>query len=266
MYDSFESIAKRVGTTTSDVATIAGEYFKQGKSYQEALILTEAAATSAKIAGISAAESVDYLTSALNGYGLAADKAYEVSDKFALLAAKSATDYSDLAIALSKVAAQANNVGVDMDNMLGFIATALENTKEAPENIGTAFKTIFARMSEIKDFGTTLDDMTDSNKIETALNSIGVELFDMTGNMRKLDDVLIDVGTKWKSLTTNQRTYLATTIAGTRQQTRLISIFQDFDRTMELAEASANSLGTTLAQHAKTTQSIDYAVANLTTA
>lgn len=266
MYDSFESIAKRVGTTTSDVATIAGEYFKQGKSYQEALILTEAAATSAKIAGISAAESVDYLTSALNGYGLAADKAYEVSDKFALLAAKSATDYSDLATALSKVAAQANNVGVDMDNMLGFIATALENTKEAPENIGTAFKTIFARMSEIKDFGTTLDDMTDSNKIETALNSIGVELFDMTGNMRKLDDVLIDVGTKWKSLTTNQRTYLATTIAGTRQQTRLISIFQDFDRTMELAEASANSLGTTLAQHAKTTQSIDYAVANLTTA
>ena len=61
-----------------------------------------------------------------------------VSDKFSKLAATSATDYADLAIALGKVAAQANASGVNMDSLLGFMTTALEVTQEAPENIGTA--------------------------------------------------------------------------------------------------------------------------------
>ena len=115
MYDAFLKIANTVGSASTEIIGIAGEYFRQGKSLNETLKLTEAAAISAKIAGIDAAESVEYLTSALNGYQLAASEAMAVSDKFALLAAASATDYEELAIALSKVAAQANTSGVSMD-------------------------------------------------------------------------------------------------------------------------------------------------------
>lgn len=266
MYDSFLEIANVVGTASTEIIDIAGEYFRQGKSLTETLQLTEAAAVSAKIAGIDARESVEYLTSALNGYQLAASEAMAVSDKFALLAAASATDYEELAIALSKVAAQANTSGVSMDNLLGFIATALETTREAPENIGTAFKTIFARMGEIKDYGATLEDNVNANKVATALDSIGVALFDAQGEMRAMDEVLIEVGKQWDSLNTIQQRYLATILAGTRQQTRLLSIFQDFDRTMELATLSSQADGAALAQHAKYTESLNYAMEKLNNA
>lgn len=90
-----------------------------------------AAGIAAKLAGISSADSVNYLTSAINGYRLSADQAMVVSDKFAALAAASATDYEELAIALTKVGAQAYSAGVNMDN------TIYQITKEAYMNLKT---------------------------------------------------------------------------------------------------------------------------------
>ena len=266
MYDAFLNIANATGTTSEQIIKVVGEYFKQGKSLSESLKLTEAAAISANVAGIDAMESVRYLTSALNGYQLSANDALSVSDKFSKLAAVSATDYADLAIALGKVAAQANASGVEMDSLLGYMTTALEVTQEAPENIGTAFKTIFARMSEIKNYGKVLEDNTSANQVSKALASIGIQLFDTTGQMRDLDDVIYDVGSKWSSLDTVQQKYIATAMAGTRQQTRLISIFQDWDTTMSYVEASMNSNGATIAQYTKKSETITFALNKLTNA
>ena len=265
MKDTFVSLAKTTGMTLAEVTKAAGDFFKQGRSYSEVIKLTEAAGIAANIAGISATDSIKYLTSAVNGYNLAASQAMTVSDKFAELAAKSATDYEELAIALSKVAAQAYSAGVNMDNMMGFIAKALEVTREAPENIGTAFKTIFARMSELKDFGKTVEDGMDINRVDTALSSIGVSLTNQNKELRNLDEVLIDVGYKWKDLTKNQKAYIATALAGTRQQTRLLAVFEDFDRTMELAAISADSLGASYAMQEKYYGSIAYSLDKLTT-
>ena len=266
MKDAFVGIANTAGMSVIEVTNIANEFFRQGRSLSETLQLTEAAGIAAKVAGIDAKKSVDYLTSAINGYKLSASQAMAVSDKFAALAAGSATDYEELAIALSKVAAQAYSAGVNMDNMMGFIAKALETTREAPENIGTAFKTIFARMSELKDYGKTLEDGMDVNRIDKALKSIGINLTDQANELRNLDEVLLDVGKKWTSLTKNQKAYVTTALAGTRQQTRLLAVFEDFDRTMELTEMSANSLGATFAQQEKYYSSIAYAQNQLTVA
>lgn len=266
MYDSFLAIANATGTASSEIIKVAGEYFKQGKSLTEALVLTEAAAMSARVAGISATESVRYLTAALNGYGLAAEDALNVSDKFSKLAASSATDYSDIAIAMSKVAAQASSMGVEMDNLMGMMTTALEVTQEAPENIGTSFKTIFARMAEIKDLGIVQEDATSANAVAKALNSMGVALFDSTNQMRDLDDVLIEVGNKWKDLDNNTKRYLATTLAGTRQQTRLMAVFENWDKTLGFIEDSAESEGATLAQNAKTYETVQYSLEKMNNA
>lgn len=266
MYDSFLGIANATGTASSEIIKVAGEYFKQGKSLAESLVLTEAAAMSAKVAGISATESVKYLTAALNGYGLAAEDALSVSDKFSKLAASSATDYSDIATAMSKVAAQASSMGVEMDNLMGMMTTALEVTQEAPENIGTSFKTILARMAEIKDLGIIAEDATSANSVAKALNSIGVALFDTSNQMRDLDDVLIEVGNKWKGLDNNTKRYLATTLAGTRQQTRLMAVFENWDKTLGFIEDSANSEGATLAQNAKTYETVQYSLERLNNA
>ena len=259
MYDAFNSIASSSGFTTAAIGQVASEYFRQGESYSDVILLTEAAAKAAKVAGIDASDSVRYLTSAVKAYRLEASDAMLVSDRFAALAASTATDYEGLATAMSKVAAQASSSGVEMDNLMGMMATAMEVTQEAPENIGTAFKTIFARMSEIKDYGKVLEDGVDANRVEKALKMVNVELFDQNNQMRNLDQVLLEVGGQWGTLNRSQKAYIATTLAGTRQQTRLLAVLENMERVEKNIETSKKSAGATESQQLKNTESLAFA-------
>ena len=261
----FQKLANATGKTTTEIATMATKFYQQGKSTTQVLKLTEAAAKAATIAGIDGSQSIDLLTNAMNGFQISASRAMEVSDKFAALAASAATDYEELATALSKVAAQANLAGMSMDFTLGLLTKGIEVTREAPETIGTALKTVIARMRELTDYGATLEDGIDVNRVAKALDNIGVSLMDANGQFRDLELVLTEVGKKWDTLNKNQQANVAVALAGTRQQSRLIAMMQDFDRTLELVDIAANSYGATLAQSEKYMGGLEAAQNRLTT-
>ena len=265
MVDTMHALGRETGMASTEIANMTTMYLQQGKTLADSLKLTEAAAKAARIAGISGAESINLLTNAMNGFQLEASKAMEVSDKFAALAASAATDYEELATALSKVAAQANLAGMSMDFTLGLLTKGIEVTREAPETIGTALKTVISRTRELTDYGETLEDGIDVNRVDTALKNIGVSLLDTNREFRDLDDVLTEVGMKWDTLNKNQQANVAVALAGTRQQSRLIAMMQDFDRTQELVNISMNSAGATAAQHRKYMQGLEAATTELTT-
>jgi len=68
----------------------------------------------------------------------------------AAVADSSASDMSELALAMSKVASTANLMGVSMDSLVAQLATVIATTRQAPEAVGTAFKTIYTRLNDIK--------------------------------------------------------------------------------------------------------------------
>jgi hypothetical protein len=80
-----------------------------------------------------------------------------------------------------------------------------------------------------------------------------------------MDQVLVELGHKFEDLSRNQQSYIATALAGTRQQSRLLAVMQNFDRTMELVDVSTESAGATLAQHAAYSKGMEAANARLTT-
>lgn len=266
LLSSYQELAITSGATTKEVATVATEFFRQGKSAEEALTLTEAAVKAAKVASISTSDSVDYLTTAINGFKLSAEDAMDVSDRFAALAASSATSYEELAIALSKTASQANLAGMSMDYTLGLLAKGIETTREAPETIGTALKTVIARMREISDYGETLDGETNINNVEQNLAYVGIQLRNQAGELRSTEDVLDELGRKWDTLSSNQQAAIARSLAGTRQQSRLISMMNDYERTLELVEISQRSNGATAAQAATYMLGMEAAINKVTVA
>jgi len=192
--DAMFNLAEQTGFTATEIAKLSTQYFRQGRSMRDVLILTEVTAKAARIAGISTSESVNFLTSAVNGFGLAADQALAVSDKFAALAASSASSYEELANGLSKFAAQANIAGVSIDFALGMLAKGVETTREAPETIGTAIKTVLARMRELTDYGKTLEEGMDVSRVERALQQVGIQLRDTNGQFRDMELVLKEIG------------------------------------------------------------------------
>ena len=80
------------------------------------------------------------------------------------------------------------------------------------ENIGTALKTIIARFTELQEnvAGTTaseFDDL-DYNRMDKALKTVGIKLKDpIDGQMRPFDDIFIELGKKWDSLSKNTQRY-----------------------------------------------------------
>lgn len=253
----FIRMAEKTGMAIDDITQSAVLFYQQGLSTDEVLEMTEVTAQFAKVAGIDATDAADKLTAAVNGYCLAAEDAATVADKFNQVAAASAADIDELSTAFSKAAAQANQAGVGMDNYLAYLATMVEATREAPENIGTSMKTIMSRMQQVKEGGTTEDGETDVNQVETALKSVGVALRDTKGELRDLEDVFAELGPKWQSLDRNTQAYLGTIIAGTRQQSRFITLMQNWDRVLELAAESENSAGMQALMHAKAMESIE---------
>lgn len=245
---AFNEMARRLGTTTVEVVEASKLYYQQGKSQSEVMELVEQTAILASISELEFADATEYLTAAINGFKLEADDAVNITDVWANLAAKAAVDTDELAIAISKVASIAKSAGADIETTSAFLTKMIETTREAPENLGTALKTIIARFQELKDSTEALEDGVDANKVEKALKQADVALRDSAGQFRDFDDVIMELSSKWDGLDRNTQRYIATIAAGARQQSRFIALVEDYDRNVELVNMAQNSAGASAAQ------------------
>lgn len=240
---SYNKLANQLSSTTKDVAAAQLVFYQQGLGTSEALKMTEASIAVSKTGGIDAAEAADRLTAAVRGYQLSANEAMDIADKMSALDAAAASSVDELTIAMQKSASQARMAGLDLDYYMAYLSTMQEVTREAPENIGTAMKSITSRLQEIKDIGKIEEDGTTFSNVAKALSSIGIAATDSSGQLRTLQDIMDDLGPMWNTLDRNHKAYVATVLAGNRQQSRFIALMDNYDRAMELVNVSQNANG-----------------------
>jgi TP901 family phage tail tape measure protein len=124
------------------------------------------------------------MTAALRGFHMEMEEGSRVTDVYSELAAHAAADVNGIAYAMSKTASIASSAGMDFETTAAFITNMIETTQEAPENIGTAMKTIIARFTELKENVSAADsefDDLDYNKVDKALKSVGINIKDAQG-------------------------------------------------------------------------------------
>lgn len=257
--------AKALKTSTVEYSDAALVYFQQGLAADDVKKMTEATVMGANIAGESTEEMSNLLTSTMNGYKMAADEALDVTDKLSAVGAATAADFYELATGMSKVASMANAAGVDIDHLNAQLATIVSVTKEAPESVGTSLKTIYGRMLAFQNNATDLMEDDDGElfgapSVESALEKFSkatnteISLFETTKDgtkvMRDLGTVIDEIGDAWQK-TDNQAVKfgLSTALAGSRQQNRLVALFDSWDDYKEAVTTSLNSEGTTLKQN-----------------
>lgn len=272
--DAYAKLAQEMGVDLVGVYDVQKLYYQQGRDMTDVAELTEKTLQFARIAEMDYADATDAMTVAINAFKLEATDASRVVDVYSNLAAKAAVDQSELANAMSKVASMASSVGMSLETTSAFLTQIIETTREAPETAGTALKTVLARFGEVKKLintgensGTTDEgESVDVNKIDTALKSVGIRLTDTQGQMRALDDVLLDLAKKWNSLDSMTQRYLATMAAGSRQQSRFIALMDDSERLTKLLGEAYNSAGAGEKQYEKTLDSLESKLNNLNTA
>ena len=222
--DVYAKLAQEIGVSLVGVYDVQKLYYQQGRDAADVATLTTETLKFARIAEMDYAEATDAMTVAINAFKLEASDASRVVDVYSQLAARAAVNQNELANAMSKVASMAASVGMSLETTSAFLTKIIESTRESAETSGTALKTVLARFGEVKKLidtgkteGTTDEgEAVDVNKIDTALKAIGVRLTDEQGQMRALDQVLIETAQKWDSLDSMTQRYLATMAAGSR--------------------------------------------------
>lgn len=171
---------------------------------------------------------------------------------------EAAVSAGGLAEAISRTANSAQQAGVSMDQLIGYIASVGEVTQRDMTTVGEAFKTIFARYSNVKIGKLTDDESGESlNDFETVLNSIGIALRDSSGNFRNFNEVLIEIGDSYDRLNSVQISALATALGGVRQRENIIVLLENLDKAFGYAETAANSAGTAMNKFAAYEESIE---------
>ena len=233
--------AKTLGASTTDYTEASLIYYQQGLSDEETAARAETTIKAANVTGQSGEAVSEQLTAVWNGYKVSAEEAELYIDKLAAVAATTASDLEELSTGMSKVASAAAIMGVDIDQLNAQLATIVSVTREAPESIGTALKTVYARMSDIT---AGLDGEVSLDEYTQQMEAMGIHVLDANGNLRDMGDVIEEIGGKWQSMSREQQTSLAQTIAGTRQYSRMMSLFDNWDMYTKALETSANAAGT----------------------
>ena len=232
--------AQALGRSTMDYSKAALTFYQQGLDEQAVQARTQATLQAQNITG-AGDEMADYLTAVWNGYKVANEEAELYVDKLAAVADSSASNMSQLAIAMSKVASTANAMGVDVDSLNAQIATIVATTRQAPESVGNALKTIYARINDIAT-GADGAEVSLGNYSEK-MAQVGFSVLDANGNLRDTGDVIDQIGGKWQDLSREQQIYLARTMAGQRQYNNLIALFDNWSKYSDLVNVSMQSQG-----------------------
>ncbi len=233
--------AKSMGANTLDYTKAALSYYQQGLGDEAVANRTEATIKAANVTGSRASEVAENLTAVWNGFQAEIGSETDYVDKLAAVADSSASNLAELATAMSKVASVANNMGVDMDQLTAQISTIIATTRQAPETVGNALKTIYARINDIK---------TGSDEAEISLGnytgkmaSLGINVLDATGHLRDTGEVMEEIGEKWGTMGREQQIYLAQTMAGQRQMNNLVALFDNWTQYSDMLNVSLNAQG-----------------------
>jgi TP901 family phage tail tape measure protein len=255
---SANDAAKALGKSTVEYSDASLLFFQQGKSASEVRDLTKATLIGASITGQDVAETSELLTAAMNGYNLAASEAMSITDKFAAVGASTGSDFNELAIGFSKVASMASTAGVSVDQLNGMLATTSTVTREAPESIGTSFKTIFGRMTDLQ-AGKEDEEGWKLGKVNNALEKAGFSMTDEeTGKLKDTGLLMEEIGDKWATLNKESQLALSVAMAGSRQQNRLIALFNNWDMYKEALKESQEAEGTAYEQNLIRMDSLEY--------
>jgi TP901 family phage tail tape measure protein len=201
--DSLFKIAKNTGQSFDVVAVAATELARQGLSVEQTLQRTSDALVLTRLSGLDTVRSVEALTAAVNSFSKAGLSSTQIINKFANVDAAFAVSSADLAEAISRVGSTAQDVGVDIDQLIALVTSAQQTTARGGAVIGNSFKTIFTRVQRAD----TLD----------ALEGVGVAVRDLEGNALPAVQILNNLAGSFKNLSSAQQASIAETVGGVFQ-------------------------------------------------
>lgn len=257
--------AQAIGASTTSFTDAAQLYAQNGFNEEDYTRLAEITTKVANVTQQNTTDVSEQITALMEGYHMSIDQVEDSLGGMAVVASASAADLEELATAEQKVASTASTLGVSHEQLTAQIGTIVSVTRQAPESVGNAMRTLYARLADLQ-MGETLEDGTTLGDLSGTLADIGINVTDAEGNLRSLGDVLEELQGKWGDLTNAQQIALGTKLAGKYQLNPFMALMENADMYQEQLEMMQTSGGALEEQQSIYMDSIQAKMQQLATA
>ena len=245
LLNTYSDLGKELGATTTQVAGAADDWLRQGHSIADTNKLIQDSMMLSKLGKIGSDEATTALTATMKAYGISVNNVTSIVDKFTAVDNKAAVSAGGIAKAMQETAISARLAGIDINRLTGYIASVGEVSQDGMESVGTFYKTLFARMGNIK-AGKLIDPETqeDISNSEITLNNLDIKLRENGKEFRNFGTILDEVYGKWGKLSNVSQKAIAVAFGGVRNQEKFFTLMEHYSEAMKYAEISAESTGT----------------------
>lgn len=233
--------AAALKVAAKEYAQAAVIFYQQGLADDEVERRTQTTIKAAKTSGAAVKDMSEQLTAVWNTYKMQNDELARAASQGARLGAETAVDFAYIAEAMQIAAVAASQMGVSYESLASIIATVGETSLQGASVVGNAFKTIFSRFQQLRSEGT--DGEVTLGRVSQQLKDLGINALDTSGELRELDDIILETGNNWDKYSQKQQLAIAQVVGGTRQYGQFLSLMQNFDKYQKNLMSANSEIG-----------------------
>lgn len=248
--DSAETRAKKLGATLVDTVSATADMARLGYSIEDASNLADVALIYKNVGdGIENIENASSnIISTMQGFGIAADEAMEIVDRFNEVANNYASTAGDIGNITKRSASAMQVAGSTLDETIALGVTANEVVQDA-EQVGNGLKTLSMRLrstkSDMEAAGEDTSGMADS------VSKLRDEILALTGVDLQIDEdtyktpyqILTEIGKVWDDLSDMERANVGEKLFGKQRANIGFAILENYERAEAILKTSQESAG-----------------------
>ncbi|MBC2174733.1 phage tail tape measure protein [Listeria booriae] len=245
-------LGAKTSLSAGEVATAMTEMAAKGFDATQTIAAMPGVISAAEASGEDLALTAEVVTSALNGFGLSADKSTHVADVLAMSANKTAAGVSDLGYSFKYAAPVANDLGISLEELAastGFMVDA----GLAGSQAGTTLRMAMLRL------------VNPPKSAAEAMAALNFEATDSQGNFKSVAQIVEDLGKSMQGMTDVQKEAALAQIFGTEAASGMAILMREGAGSIrEMTKELENSDGASAKAAAAMKDNLTGSIENLT--
>ena len=215
-------LSMSLGKLKAEVVGAVTEFARAGYSMEQSLKLAEVGISAANVGFTSLEKTTKFLIAGMKSFNIDAEDSARIMDVLFQVSNKTAVTLEGIGEAFLRAGNSFQVAGASLEQTVAMIAAANESIQD-PAKVGTALKTISARLRGVSEDGEIIPTLTKD------FNALGIEMLDSEGNFRNIYDVFSDLAEIFHDLSDLTQQNLIEKLAGKRQANILIGMLNNWE-------------------------------------
>ena len=270
--------AKNLSATISDTISATADFARLGLSIDQAEKAADAAIVYKSVGDDinSIGDAAESIISTMKAFGIEANDAMSIVDKFNKVGNEFAIGSSGVGEALKRSAAAMYTANNTLEETIG-LATAANTILQNPQSVGTTLKTVSmyirAAKTELEEAGEDTEGIAESTgklreliKQITAEGGKAIDIMADDNQFKSTYQILEEISKVWDKISDTNQAALLEKLGGKRNANAIAAILENFDIARQAMEAATNAEGSAMAELEKYQESIEGHIVALKTA